>query len=174
MRQDVDNNKTIKQLLESYLNTNYRVQVGDQEILLQIGQRQPLLDALLQQSPEPMDNWAVISGHNPGSRVQTSAVNHHSNRLLEAKINALGLVYWPETAGDCQHDFPDEDGFLIAGINYQQLAELAVDFGQNAVVYGRLSSVARLLIFPQIWKSSQALTSLPEYVDNYCSEKDDI
>ncbi len=174
MAHDVDNIKVIYRLLESYLNTNYKILTEAGELTLKIGQQQPLLDAILKPLSGATDNWAIISAHNPGSEVQTTATNKHSNQLMEARIAALGLSYWQETAGDCQHDFPDEDGFLIAGISSQQLAELAIDFGQNAVVYGRLSSSARLLVFPQVWKSIQKLTELPEFVDLYSPAKDNI
>ena len=173
MTHDVDTNKTIFQILESYLHANYKIPQENGDIVIKIGQPQAQLDSLLKGAATKTDSWAIISAFNPGSNVQSNAVNQRSNQRLEDKIIALGLTYWLAISGDCQHDFPDEEGFLITGISQPQLAQLAIEFGQNAVVYGKTYAAARLLILADVWQhSSQLLSGLPDFVDFYGMKKD--
>ncbi|WP_158542556.1 BREX system ATP-binding domain-containing protein [Lujinxingia litoralis] len=101
------------------------------------------LDALPELTPETP--WALITAHNPASRLCSPAQNARSHAALTHLIQERGLHHRPTRALDPQGDWPPEEGFLIYPLAPDDALHLARRFGQNAALIGTGTGPVTLL-----------------------------
>jgi len=127
------------ELDQAYRATVYRVLYGEPFDLRIDRYSQALADWQLHMSVSHSD---LITAFNPGSRVCSGAENVHRSRQLERRlpsnlrVAAVGI--------DPSGVWPDEAGFLIGGMDRDQVLELMVEFGQNAWVHAGPEAIPRL------------------------------
>ena len=126
-------------LKEAYETTDYRV--GDR-FTIRCGERSPPLDALLAESGH--DTWAFITAWNPGSIALDDAENRRRMTDLAGRIALLGLPMLEGEGLGTGGDWPSEPSLLVLGIGASEALALGREFGQVAVVIGRLGEPARL------------------------------
>jgi hypothetical protein len=126
-----------------YRATTYRVYLPGGTADLRIGQANEKLSAWMK--TVGCANFAIISAHNPGSKIVDPAQNAERQSQLECEL--LEGNYEPY-AGE---NIPDDDSGLIEescfvnDIALEDARALAEDFGQNAIVYGASDGISRLI-----------------------------
>ncbi len=131
-------------LLAAWHATEYRVTVGDTELVMHIDQPCRRLAALLHEARVGCAAW--ITADNPGSTVQGEADNATARIKLRQAVEQTG---WPWLAArsvdpSCQH--PDERALFILGITPGEACKLGRRFGQDGIVLVAADGVPRLLI----------------------------
>ncbi len=126
-------------LKPAYEATDYRV--GDC-FTIRCGERSPPLEALLTESGH--DTWAFITAWNPGSIALDTAENRRRMTDLAGRIALLGLPMLEGEGVGTGGDWPPEPSLLVLGIGASEAVALGREFGQVAIVVGRLGLPARL------------------------------
>ena len=130
-------------LKPAYIATTFRIESPSGSIDIRIGQKQPKLDGLLLQLG--VTEWAYVTAWNPGSRPTSRSENASAQDDLTRVVRDRGFTSYegdgiPDTEG-----WAPERSIWIAGISRQEAAQIARDFGQNAIVIGTLGGVAELV-----------------------------
>jgi hypothetical protein len=123
------------QLHENYVRTTYWVDLPDGSVPLRIGEASLRLEALL--ASEGVDEWALITAHNPGSRECAPEANAQAQDRLRAELARMGFRLWEGRSVSDAGDWPVEDSLLVLGISLDQAKGIGRQFGQNAVLAGR-------------------------------------
>ena len=126
-------------LRQAYEATDYRV--GDC-FTIRCGERSPPLEALLTESGH--DTWAFITAWNPGSIALDTAENRRRMTGLAGRIALLGLPMLEGEGVGTGGDWPPEPSLLVLGIDPPAALALGREFGQVAIVVGRLGEPASL------------------------------
>ncbi len=126
-------------LKNAYEATDYRV--GDR-FTIRCGERSPPLEALLAESGH--DTWAYITAWNPGSMALDTAENRRRMSDLSDRIALLGFPMLEGEGVGTGGDWPPEPSLLVLGIAASEALALGREFGQVAIVVGRLGAPARL------------------------------
>lgn len=126
-------------LRPAYEATDYRV--GDR-FTIRCGERSPPLEALLTESGH--DTWAFITAWNPGSIVLDTAENSRRMTDLCGRIALLRLPMLEGEGVGAEGDWLPEPSLLVLGIGASEALALGREFGQVAIVAGRLGEPARL------------------------------
>jgi hypothetical protein len=130
---------------EAYRNADYVV-LGDEELVLRIGEPSPRLDALLDSMSAPCA--AFVTAANPRSSKQKPAENAQLNAALVKLIDAAG---YPRYDGEGRS--PDgewrEPSFLIVGIFRENAEALGRLFSQNAIVFIERGKAPALIFLQQ-------------------------
>ena len=134
-----------ERLLAAYRATRYIVRDAGAEIAVRIGERSPALDALL--AAHGAERGVFITAWNPGSRPQPRAANAAAAARMEAALAAAGRRWLPHE-GRGEAGGWSEEGFFLLDMPAEAALDLAVRFGQNAVVEARRGAPARLLLTP--------------------------
>lgn len=127
----------------AYTATRYCISLPDGECVLRVGERSEAIDAWLALAQQ--DTWAYLTSDNPGSRLLSEAENADRRAALFGHIGRAG---WPCCRGRAVADdknWPDEHGFLLAGVSHGEAVALARLFGQNALLFGRVGAVVELV-----------------------------
>lgn len=83
---------------------------------------------------------------NPRSRVLDEQENQRRDRGLRVWLEAKGLPFQTGAGVDRDGKWPEERGFLIAGIDQEATAGLGRRYDQNAVVWSGADAVPRLIL----------------------------
>lgn len=123
------------ELLQAYLDSQYRMEIPGGPCLLHIGQRAPAFDAFLQ--AEHSQTAAFLSACNPYSRQLPDAINRSRNAALEQVLLARKLRYFPGVgySTPAMPAWPPEPGFLILDISRQLAANIGRYFGQHGLLF---------------------------------------
>ena len=127
----------------AYRSTSYHVDGPRGRFVIRVGEPCPDLDGLLHGAGA--HTWAFITAHNPCSRRLDDEENCRRHVDLEAAVLAMGLRYHPGEGVGEEGDWPAERSLLVLGIDEQQAAVLARQFGQAAIVCGATGEAARLV-----------------------------
>jgi hypothetical protein len=126
-------------LLSAYRNTDYIVN-GFQEPI-RIGEVSAEADEFLLK--RCFTEWAFLTAFNPLSvelgHIENEQRNHHLAKCIEGYDVLTG------EGKDRAGIWPPEASFFIAGITFQKAVELAQQFGQRAIVYGKINQRAELV-----------------------------
>lgn len=133
---------TRERLEKAYLATTYFADCPEGPLLLRIDQVHPMLDALCLQ--HGVETWAYLTAHNPGSQLLEPKINDQRHQELLARIERRYSCYSGEGRGD-DGNWPAERSLLILGISPLEGCALARDFGQLALVVGKIGQPARLI-----------------------------
>ena len=130
---------------EAYRDADYVV-LGDDELVLRIGEPSPRLDALLDSLGAPCA--AFLTAANPRSAPRPPADNKQLNTALRKLIDAAG---YPRYDGEGRS--PDgkwrERSFLIVGIFRENAEALGRLFSQNAIVFIERGKAPALVFLQQ-------------------------
>ncbi len=121
----------MRQLVNAYLNTCYRVRLPDAWTALRIGYPPTGRDILT------TAEWLIITACNPYSRQLPNTHNLVRHCLLSRRLRAHGLTAAYPTvalADEAQPSWPNEYGWLVLSNRWPLLFELARKFAQHAVV----------------------------------------
>lgn len=123
--------------------TTYRIETETGCYDVRIGQRHPVLDALL--VSRGADRWAIVTASNPGGQRCPAAINTRARLRLLARAEALGFAHCPASNHADDGQWPVECGVLLIGTTEDESLRLAGEFGQLACIVGETGSVARLV-----------------------------
>jgi len=131
------------QLLQSYRNTDYRVE-GEPTFTIRIGERCATLEALL--SARDLKEAAFLTAWNPWSQPTSEADNTAAQDRLARDLTASGYTVLNGEGVGLGGDWPPEPSFLILGIARDTATALSKAFGQNAYVHIRTGQPAELIL----------------------------
>ena len=123
--------------------TTYRIETETGSFDVRIGQRHPVLDALL--VSRGADRWAIVTASNPRGQRCLEALNTRARLRLLARAEALGFTHCPASNHADDGQWPVEYGVLLIGTTEDESLRLAGEFGQLACIVGETGSVARLV-----------------------------
>jgi len=141
-------------LLQAFLQTDYRILPRSEALGVMIGERHPRLDETVEQR-----HWAILTAYNPGARRDEGGANERRHQQLLAVIADAGLDFLPACNRDRQGQWPDEPALLIIGAESDWLISQAQRLGQLAVVAGRPGDAAELWLVEGEWPEP-----LPDHV----------
>lgn len=118
-------------LLESYRDTNYKVQ-GQDLFTLKIGQLSEPLLRLYEQ--HRCDCAAFITASNPYSQKLDSSVNAQRHLDLKADLTSRSLIFIEGVGIGKDPDWAGEASCLIFGLAVEASRVLGNKFNQNAIV----------------------------------------
>lgn len=113
----------------AYRRTDYRGTVAGQPVVARVGARCPPLDAIAGAG------WAWITAANPGSRPLTAEENAIRMGGLALRLQESGYRSWPAESAADDGGWPVEPGLFVVGLSRESARSLAVEFGQNAILW---------------------------------------
>ncbi len=145
-------------LLQAFLQTEYRVLPHADAIDVAIGKRHSRLDQITENR-----NWAILTACNPAAVVDRPGANEQRHQTLLAAIADAGLDFLPACNRDPYGQWPDEPSLLIITPESEWLIALARRLGQLALVSGRFGEIAELWLIAGDWPEP-----LPDHVRTMC------
>ena len=130
-------------LWDAYRRTTYVARTGDGELRIHPDRRSPEIDALLNE--HRADEWAYITAYNPESRRLSEGDNARRQRALVQAVQDRDLTFFHGESVADSPTWPPEPSLLILGISAEDARALGRQFGQLAIVVGRLDQPARLV-----------------------------
>jgi hypothetical protein len=119
-------------LIAAYRATEYRV-FAVPAFVLRIGERCPLLDALLARTRAA--GAAFLTAWNPYSEPAPVAVNAARQAELVALVKDNGWLHLPGEGRGADFDWEPEPSILLIGPDRDEARALARDFRQHAIVW---------------------------------------
>lgn len=102
------------------------------------------LDSLLK--AHGVDEYAFITAYNPDGLLQDDATNRRAQERLRALLDTIGYQYLPGVGEpDGSAAWPPEPSFMVLGMSRDAAERLGREFGQAAVVCGRIGERAQLV-----------------------------
>lgn len=126
----------------AFLATTYRADLPEGPLDLRIHQRHERLDALLANRGQEV--WAFLTAWNPGSAVFSRSENDARNVDLRRRLEELGLPIYPGRGVPDVGTWTPEESYLVLGLPREEALALGRQFGQLAVVIGRMGGQAEL------------------------------
>ena len=134
--------KIDQRLLEAYEQAIYRLPFA--QIDIKVNEPNAKLDTFL------MDNnaysWAFISAYNPASKVLSKEENEQRHQQLLNQLAAHSMRYTEAVGMSQRGDWPEERSVLVLDIPLTRAQTIAQQFGQLAIVYGRLKQAPELVV----------------------------
>ena len=140
---DMDRPQRSTALWDSYRRATYAARTDDGEIQIHPDRCSPELDALLNQ--RRVDQWAYITAYNPASRLLSEQDNVRRQQALVQVVQDRGLTFFEGASVLDAAKWPPEPSLLVLGIPADDARALGRQFGQLAIVVGRLDQPARLV-----------------------------
>jgi len=131
-----------KVLQAAYQATSYLVDGPGGRFAIRTGQPSPEANSLL--DVFHVQTWAFVTACNPGSRPQTPEVNEQRHQDLVDVVKGRFPFFTGAGQGEAG-DWPAERSLLILGISRVDARQLALQFGQLALVFGRRGEIAELV-----------------------------
>lgn len=126
--------------LLAYNNCMYEVPV--MQLTIRTNQKHHQLDVWL--ADRQLRTWAIITAWNPRSIICEPEQNEQANESLKARLTVFVLA---ETVHmDAERTWPNEFGFLIAGISKAEAMFWAEKYQQNAFVWGEIYGNSELIL----------------------------
>jgi hypothetical protein len=136
-------------LLQAFAQTDYRVRLDADDVVVRVGCGHDRLDRSLDGR-----DWTIITAFNPGARPGDDGDNRRRHERLCDDARQSGFETRPSVNRDPSGRWPDEPGLLIVGLNADARAQLARRFDQAAVLIGRGGDIARLELHGPGWPES--------------------
>jgi hypothetical protein len=127
----------------AYLEATYAVDTRIGIVNFKIGAKKDSVDKLL--TRYAATSWAHVTACNPGLATRSPADNDSANQKL---ADTLRHRRYTVLAGDGHDDsgrWPTEPAWFVVGIDEADARRLAREFGQWAIVTGRIREAARLV-----------------------------
>ncbi len=130
-----------RRLVEAYIRTIYRVL--DPAFDIRIGAADPLLEQWLTQ--HGFDGYAFVTAWNPASQLLSRQANEARHAALYQALRGFTSAdpHLAEHHGE-SGGWPMEKSWWTPGLAPENAVDLARQFGQNALVFGRKGGVAEL------------------------------
>jgi hypothetical protein len=130
-------------LWDAYRRTTYVAHTGHGEIRINPGRRSAALDRLLIEHRSR--EWAYLTAYNPASCRLPEEENARRQRELVDAVRDRGLAFLDGEGTGEDTGWPPEPSVLILGIGLEDARALGRQFGQLAIVAGRIGERARLV-----------------------------
>ncbi len=129
---------------ELYLNAIYEIHFDGNVHSLRIGQQnaefqKEILDRF------QIEQFAIITGYNPGSTLWDEGQNLKAHTTLGQKINKGKWDFLFGINKDPEGKWPDEKAFMLWPITVEKAVELGREFGQKAIVHGNKKGELQLI-----------------------------
>lgn len=134
--------KISQELRIAYEQTNYKVFLEQEEILLRVGRISREMDLLLEELKK--ENFAFITAANPYSVLKSEKENSKLNRELENKIKEQKYLYL-KGIGESPDGKWKEESFCVFGIDLNEAKTLSKEFSQNAFLFGKKNAAIELI-----------------------------
>lgn len=125
--------KSLGELFEAYLHTNYVVKDEDVFLTIRIQEKNFDLDNLFNQSQT--ENAAFMTAYNPYSKELSRTENESRQKKLIKLLNEKGYKFFYGYGEDETGEWQPEPSLFILGIEFQNALKLARKFKQNAFIY---------------------------------------
>lgn len=136
--------RTKLELNKAFMATNYCVEYDGHVIVLNPTEPTPAeLRPWLTSHVGAGSAW-LVTAHNPGGELARAPRNRTRTWLLDMLLSRHGITCLPAVNKDPAGHWPDEPGWLIAGLEEGHLRCLAVRLGQAAVLAVGSNTVALL------------------------------
>ncbi len=110
---------------------------------IKIGEIEPNLNSYLINNQ--FRNWAFITACNPLSNMISEYENTKRMVALEKELIHRNFKYYSGIGEPDNEDWQAEESFLIVNITLDEAKQLALQFEQNAFVFGSVNEVAELV-----------------------------
>lgn len=127
--------------LEAYCRADYRIS-GQWSLRID----QPCVELLAWHRHFRVECSAFLTAFNPRSRLLAIGENLAAHERLRAALVHSRHPFAEGSAADPAGAWPDEQGFLVAGLARGQARALGSCFDQNAVVWSGADAVPRLIL----------------------------
>jgi hypothetical protein len=135
------------QLIAAYRSANYRVESSCETFVLRIDQYSEPLARLFAASDHHCA--AFVTACNPLGALQTIEANRTATSRLAGRLRQLakgeGRVF-TGTGCDLARTWPEENSFLVLGLDLDAARALGREFGQNAIVWAGNDAIPRLVL----------------------------
>jgi len=131
------------ELREAYLRCIYCVFTKAGELEIIVNETSSALDELL--AEHKVTSAAFITASNPASQCLGDAANARRNEALRTNVTEAGFSYLRGEGRDPAGKWQSEQSLLVLGIAAADATQLARQHGQNAYVFIRLHSAAKLI-----------------------------
>jgi hypothetical protein len=132
-----------ERLKQAYTNTTFTAMTPRCEIRLRIGDSHSEMDKLLRD--HGVRNWAYITAYNPASKPLDETENARRQDLLEEEILLAGYTVYRGAGIPDTDSWTPERSVLVLGIEQNSAVILAKKYGQAAIVFGSLGTLAELV-----------------------------
>jgi len=138
----------VDELLREYERTRYLVldDLGVSRAAVGVGETSADLDAILAQYGAT--GGVFITAWNPRSEPVDQDTNDEANDRLEADLDEAGSVILPHIGVGYDPAWEPEHGFFALDLVEADAIELAIAYGQNAIVVAERGRPARLVVTP--------------------------
>jgi hypothetical protein len=131
-------------LVEAYKNAVYRVQESGSQIEFFVDSISPELDNTLR--VHSAATAAFVTACNPQSKVLNPEENQRRHKNLLNRLKAMQLSWLDGDGGDQAGHWAAEKSILILGISRKAATDLAIEYGQNALVWIQRGEPAELVL----------------------------
>lgn len=132
-----------EELLAAYARATYRVDLPSGAVFLQVSAPAPEIDRRL--AAKGLSGFAFLSAANPGSVVLSDEENRRRHLQLGERLHALGLSGIAGESYETASGGWREASLLVCGIEREAAIALAREFGQMALLYGRIGGPVELV-----------------------------
>ncbi|WP_292918218.1 DUF3293 domain-containing protein [Nitrosomonas sp.] len=122
-----------RDLIDSYCNTIYRVDIGSEPIALRIDQFSRLLSNFL--SERKHSCAAIISAYNPYSQQLSNDENEAAHHSLRELLSHRSYPIVGSVNIDPLECWPVEKSFLVMGVDLETAKFIGYQYCQNAIVW---------------------------------------
>jgi hypothetical protein len=130
--------------IEAYLDTQYRVDVGPDVFVLQVGQHSPALAS--RYAAIGSDCALFITAFNPLGQEQDDDANQTAHARLGEQLREVVDHVIEGDGADPSGQWPAERSYLAFGIDADAARELGRRFQQDAVVWIGKDAIPQLLL----------------------------
>ncbi|MDR2688275.1 MAG: DUF3293 domain-containing protein [Azoarcus sp.] len=131
------------EVVTAYCATTYRVYLPLGMADIRVGQKTPRVDDWLR--AEGLICWGLVTAWNPGSQRCSAVENLRAQDELRRLLLAQNHRFFPGENRADAGDWPVEPSFFIPALALRAAHELARRFGQNAFLWARTNTAARLV-----------------------------
>ncbi len=132
-----------KSLEAAYRATHFVVEDPRWSGVILVGEPTSELDDFLRN--QGLSAWAYITAYNPRSEALPDKINRARHKELLTRLEEEG-VFWLRGEGrDPKGEWPPEVSVLACGLSREQAVDLGDEFGQNAIVVGKVMGKAELV-----------------------------
>lgn len=127
----------------AYLQTNYTVRDGNNQITIRIGEINPALYELLERYG--VENWAFVTAYNPYSNSLSAEENENRQAKLLTRLKESSFRFLNGYGEAENKDWLPAKSVLIFNIDRETALSLGREFEQNAIVIGQIGSKPELV-----------------------------
>jgi hypothetical protein len=127
----------------AYRATRYVLDLPAGPLVLRVGEPAPVLDAWL--AGQGFAVWAWLTAFNPGSQRLGDDENARRQAALKSALASRSLPWIDGRALADNAGWPDESSVLVPGLPCADALALAGEFGQAAILCGRVGEPPALV-----------------------------